>query len=68
MRQHLLSVIFVACGMLSFGGVVAPERAMAQLTCGSGTGITDNMFITQVYTTPTFGACESGTPTISNYD
>lgn len=53
MRQHLLSVIFVACGMLSFGGVVAPERAMAQLTCESGTGITDNMFITQVKTTVT---------------
>ena len=40
MRQHFLSVIFVACAMLSFGGVVAPERAMAQqsTSCGAGDG------------------------------
>ena len=67
MRQRLLSVIFVACGMPSFGGVVAPERAMAQLTCESGTGITDNMHITQVLAATTGGACESTMPTISTY-
>ncbi|MAI44957.1 MAG: hypothetical protein CBC34_003395 [Hyphomicrobiaceae bacterium TMED74] len=38
MRLHILSVIFVACAMLSFGGVVAPERAMAQVGCPAADG------------------------------
>ncbi len=40
MRQHILSVIFVACAVLGFGSVAAPERAVAQVSCPAADGST----------------------------
>ncbi len=42
MRQHILSVIFVACTMLSIGSVMAPENARAQVSCPDATSFGNN--------------------------
>ncbi len=38
MRQHIWGILLLACMMLAFGGVAAPEQAPAQIGCPAANG------------------------------